>query len=499
MSKSEIAGVLEGVRTTQLANVIGGIHEVPPRRRSQAALSGALVEVVFCVPSQLRGLTRSPFAAAGSPPVWGIKVCKKDNMAAMVERCRRVWPDELSFCPPTWRLPADTVACDAALEKASAPAGKKNDFARVFIAKPADGAQGTGIKLIRRLSELPGSLENRDKQAFVVQPYISNPALIEGFKFDLRLYALIVVTSAGGLETWLFRDGLVRLCTTPYAAVSDENINDTGCHLTNFSLNKKAPSFERTNDLASGSKRALSACIGQLFPGPDPRPDPSIPAPRCPREKCAEVPPAPAFWKNVDHLVATTVAAVTPVLDIRAQPEFSSGGIHGEAQVDSSGRLKRHSPSGGHGGKFHILGVDVLVYSPLPTRAHPLLLALCLLDLPSQMRAALHALLIFCFAKQVDSDGMPHLLEINANPSLNCSSAVPLSEGAPDQSAGRETCSCAAHPEVHFHEDCVVDLMVKTKMVESALRIVTGCGPAPADAANGAAPTFVRVLPPRCM
>ena len=43
----------------------------------------------------------------------------------------------------------------------------------------------------------------------VVQAYVPDPLLLDGFKFDLRIY--VVVTSFAPLEAFVYRDGFARV------------------------------------------------------------------------------------------------------------------------------------------------------------------------------------------------------------------------------------------------------------------------------------------------
>lgn len=63
--------------------------------------------------------------------------------------------------------------------------------------------------------------------------------LIDGRKFDLRLYVL--VTSMEPLRVYLFEEGLVRLSTKRYTL---KNLRSRYTHLTNYSINKKSGSFK---------------------------------------------------------------------------------------------------------------------------------------------------------------------------------------------------------------------------------------------------------------
>ncbi|KAG5481960.1 hypothetical protein LSCM1_05672 [Leishmania martiniquensis] len=71
--------------------------------------------------------------------------------------------------------------------------------------------------------------------SYIVSRYISNPLLIGGKKFDLRLYVL--VTSYKPLVAYLHEDGFARFCATRYAGSSLAQ-EDLGSHLTNVALQK---------------------------------------------------------------------------------------------------------------------------------------------------------------------------------------------------------------------------------------------------------------------
>jgi len=51
-------------------------------------------------------------------------------------------------------------------------------------------------------------------EAYVVQRYISNPLLIGGKKFDLRIYVL--AKSYKPLKAFLYREGFARFTTQRY-------------------------------------------------------------------------------------------------------------------------------------------------------------------------------------------------------------------------------------------------------------------------------------------
>jgi hypothetical protein len=83
------------------------------------------------------------------------------------------------------------------------------------------------------------------------------PALINGHKFDFRIYVLIT-SVIEPLSIFLFRDGLVRLASEKYNP--NKNISDMFTHLTNYSLNKKNQNFD-----GDKHKLTLSQCLKGSF------------------------------------------------------------------------------------------------------------------------------------------------------------------------------------------------------------------------------------------
>lgn len=112
--------------------------------------------------------------------------------------------------------------------------------------KPIGKSRGRGIKVVSSLSEL-NYTDN-----IVVQKYILNPMLIDGYKFDMRIYVL--VTSFHPLEAFVYREGFARLSTEKYT-LDAHSIKNTFVHLTNFAINKN--NVSSNSNFAGGSKISL--------------------------------------------------------------------------------------------------------------------------------------------------------------------------------------------------------------------------------------------------
>ncbi|XP_033044904.1 tubulin polyglutamylase TTLL13P isoform X1 [Trachypithecus francoisi] len=167
------------------------------------------------------------------------EICRKDLLARNLNRMHKLYPSEYNIFPRTWCLPADYGDFQSY--------GRQRK-ARTYICKPDSGCQGRGIFITRNPREIkPG-------EHMICQQYISKPFLIDGFKFDMRVYVLI--TSCDPLRIFMYEEGLARFATTPYVEPSHNNLDNVCMHLTNYAINKHNENF--VWDGTVGSKRKLS-------------------------------------------------------------------------------------------------------------------------------------------------------------------------------------------------------------------------------------------------
>ncbi|KAF7634666.1 hypothetical protein Mgra_00005914 [Meloidogyne graminicola] len=130
-----------------------------------------------------------------------------------------------------------------------------------FIVKPAGGSFGKGIFFLSKPEEVH-LIDNSQK--LVISRYIDRPLLINGLKWDLRIYVL--VTSFYPLIVYVYSDGLARFAVHTYKN-GKTNFDDVNQHLTNYVLNKTSEHFIRNTDSSvedMGHKWTLGALLRYL-------------------------------------------------------------------------------------------------------------------------------------------------------------------------------------------------------------------------------------------
>jgi tubulin polyglutamylase TTLL4 len=115
----------------------------------------------------------------------------------------------------------------------------------LYILKPVASSCGRGIKVIGKKTKI-----NR-RDGYLASKYICKPHLINGFKYDLRVYVL--VSSYDPLRIYVYNDGLVRFATEKYT-LNPSDLKKRFIHLTNFSVNKKSENFKQNKADGEGEE-----------------------------------------------------------------------------------------------------------------------------------------------------------------------------------------------------------------------------------------------------
>lgn len=121
---------------------------------------------------------------------------RKNYLARNLIKMEKKFPNDYNFFPKTWVLPSELNDLRKFME--AQPHS-------VVIAKPEASSQGKGIFLTKSFEDFEYG------EHYVVQKYLKKPFLIEGLKFDLRVYVL--VSGCDPLRLYIFKEGLARFAT----------------------------------------------------------------------------------------------------------------------------------------------------------------------------------------------------------------------------------------------------------------------------------------------
>jgi len=218
----------------------------------------------------------------------GYEITRKDRLWANFSQMASMFgTSAFDFVPETYVLPQQA---DQFLEHY-----QRTDH--IWIVKPNASSRGRGIFLLRDLGDLP--IEDLS----VVCRYVDNPLLIQGLKFDLRIYVL--VTSFDPLVAYVYREGLTRFASRPYST-AEEHLQDAFRHLTNYSINKDAKNFVENKQVEAdnvGHKWSLSALNKHL--------------------KCVGL-DVELMWSRIDDLIMKTLLSAEPTISAKTR-ELTQG------------------------------------------------------------------------------------------------------------------------------------------------------------------------------
>eukprot|EP00941_MAST-03F_sp_MAST-3F-sp1_P003690 g3690.t1 len=252
---------------------------------------------------------------------------------------RSFFPQDYDFFPKTWPLPVDFADFKNQFDVKT---GRSDEY---YIVKPDGDCMGRGIFLTDTWKKIDPS------RRFVAQQYISNPLLIDGFKFDLRVYVL--VTSVNPLRIYIAQAGLVRLCTAPYEKPSQKNIGKTFVHLTNYSVNKHNPSFEAKGQ---DEKENTNGVVDSPLPSTSPSVPSIIGSSGSKRSlewfKYFIGDKFDKLWKDIEKIIVKTILLVQPSMANEYKSHFSDHGAAGSGSVDDNWSSSSC---------FQLLGFDILV------------------------------------------------------------------------------------------------------------------------------------------
>jgi hypothetical protein len=99
----------------------------------------------------------------------------------------------------------------------------------------------------------------------VIQRYLDDPLLVDGLKFDLRVY--VVITGTNPVKAFVCSEGLARFCTEPYEKPTKDNFKNFFMHLTNYSINKHSEIYEESENILdpnNAHKRTLTSLYKTL-------------------------------------------------------------------------------------------------------------------------------------------------------------------------------------------------------------------------------------------
>jgi hypothetical protein len=159
---------------------------------------------------------------------------KKNLLYTIYKAQNKLFPKEYNFMEETYLYPEDKKIINKKFKN------YKLDKNNLWLVKPKDGNTGKGIHIFK-------SLENESKE-YLLTKYINNLHLIDGKKYDLRIYVL--VTGLKPLRIYLNKEGLVRISAEKFS-LNEDKLENKFIHLTNTGINTNSNKYIYAKDFYS--------------------------------------------------------------------------------------------------------------------------------------------------------------------------------------------------------------------------------------------------------
>ncbi len=161
------------------------------------------------------------------------QITRKDLLYLNYFKMKEKFPNEFTYMAETYDFPNDKELIE----------DKFFDYSptedNLWLIKPKGAARGNGIKFLKSYSDIT--------KGNIITRYISNPHLIDGRKYDCRIYLL--VTGFRPLKIYIYNEGLARRASDPFN-LDINNLDNFFIHLTNVAVNKRNKNFKENDENA---------------------------------------------------------------------------------------------------------------------------------------------------------------------------------------------------------------------------------------------------------
>ena len=174
---------------------------------------------------------------------------KKNILYKHYVSMKKIYKEDFNFMPETYIFPDDKYTINKKFMNYSL------DINNLWLVKPSNLFGGKKIMILESLTDI--KLEK-----FVITRYITNINLINGRKYDLRLYALI--SGLKPLRIYFYEEGFIRIATQIFS-LNITSIKDKYVHLTNICVNDKSKNYIQPNSLNDKNANIWSISTYRIF------------------------------------------------------------------------------------------------------------------------------------------------------------------------------------------------------------------------------------------